>query len=338
MSDSDYRVIRNAHLPRLDNTPEPLTQAYGVLCFAATPPSTDVPQLQIAMPLLAGNTATELWLGDVPLATETIDGIRYRRSDDLVFGVIELADGAHAGPLQLATEAAYRRIFALLDGLGMAHVYRFWNYIPQINTEIRGLERYRQFNLGRQDAYLASGRTVSGQLPAACALGVSDGPLQIAFLAGKAAGEAVENPRQISAYDYPKDYGPRSPTFSRACLLRLPEGEALFVSGTASIVGHRTLHAGDATAQTRETLANVEAVIMEANRQLQGRHFDPAQLHYRVYVRDAADLPAIQAELRRLTGRAPEAVFLQADICRSDLLLEIETTAYSRPLIVTDRQ
>jgi hypothetical protein len=74
-------------------------------------------------------------------------------------------------------------------------------------------------------------------------------------------------------------------------------------------------------------MANIEAVLTEANRLTGQSAFDPARLHYRVYVRRAADLAKIRAELSRHVGDALDAVYLQADVCRSDLLLEIEATA-----------
>lgn len=199
--------------------------------------------------------------------------------------------------------------------------------MADINGSSHGLERYRQFNLGRQNAFLACGREVMGNVPAACALGSAQGPLTIAFLVGRTPPLAIENPRQISAYQYPQRYGPRSPSFSRASLVRLGQDEVLFVSGTASIVGHETLHPADVVAQTRETLVNIKAVISEANRQASQPKFDLGSLFYRVYVRHVADMSAIRSEMERAIGAAFKVIFLQADICREDLLLEIEATA-----------
>ncbi|MBU1689828.1 MAG: hypothetical protein KKD65_03705, partial [Gammaproteobacteria bacterium] len=255
---------------------------------------------------------------------------------DVLFGVVTLSEtmfeaGADKTPLQQATESAYRQIFALLDELHYPYLFRFWNYIADINTRSFGLERYLQFNLGRQDAFLAHGRDVVGNVPAACALGSAHGPLTIAFLAGRVAPLNIENPRQISAYQYPQQYGPRSPTFSRASLVRLGHDEVLFISGTASIVGHATLHPADVVAQTRETMTNIKAVLAEANRLASRPGFDLSSLHYKVYVRNPADLAQIRAELAHCVGDALKAVYLQADVCRQDLLLEIEATA-TRPL------
>jgi enamine deaminase RidA (YjgF/YER057c/UK114 family) len=101
----------------------------------------------------------------------------------------------------------------------------------------------------------------------------------------------------------------------------------LFISGTASIVGHQTIHAGDTAAQTRETITNIEALLDEANRVTGTEAFTLDALACKVYVRHAVDLPLIQAEVRATLGTASRAVYLQAEICRRDLLVEIEATA-----------
>jgi chorismate lyase / 3-hydroxybenzoate synthase len=309
----------------------------GALCFSAdaldNPPLTDIeiPCLRVPMPRLDTTDASfEVWYGSGPLTGGQCGEIRYRHDDELLFGAIALPEtlfeaGADKTPLQQATESAYRQVFELLVTQNFPHLFRVWNYIADINTASFGLERYQQFNLGRQDAFMACGRDMAGNVPAACALGLARGPLTIAFLAGRAAPLCIENPRQISAYQYPQQYGPRSPTFSRATRVNLMQGEVLFVSGTASIVGHASLHPDDVVAQTRETMNNIVAVLAEANRQ--SGPFDLASLNYKVYVRDPADLEAIRDELARYAGCPLKAVFLKADVCRQDLLLEIEATA-----------
>jgi enamine deaminase RidA (YjgF/YER057c/UK114 family) len=147
------------------------------------------------------------------------------------------------------------------------------------------------------------------------------------FLAGRTPPVAIENPRQVSAYRYPADYGPRSPTFSRAALARLPGQELLFVSGTASIVGHQTMHVGDVAGQTRETVANIAAVLAEANRASLTQAYDLGELSYRAYLRHAEDLPRVRALLDELLGPRAAVVYVQADICRADLLMEVEAMA-----------
>ncbi|MDE2051437.1 MAG: hypothetical protein KGJ72_10515, partial [Gammaproteobacteria bacterium] len=228
-------------------------------------------------------------------------------------------------PLEVATDLAYREMYATLTALDSPHLVRVWNYIPDINLETHGLERYRQFNTARQEASLACGRAVAGAVPAASALGAAAAsPLTIYFLASRRAPAFIENPRQVSAYRYPAQYGPRSPAFSRATVLGEGAEATLFVSGTASIVGHRTLHAGDPAAQTRETLVNIEALLAEAERRCGTGALRLETLAYKVYVREPKDLQVIRAQLETSLGRAAALLYLKADICRRDLAVEIE--------------
>ncbi len=300
--------------------------------------SDEWPLQSVLAPLLGSSHAglREIWQCDQPGLSGAAEGLRWRRCGPLLYGVIELDEADFPAPsgssaLQEASAEAYRRIFRLLDAQGLPHLWRVWNYIAGITTETDGLERYRQFNIGRQDSFLEFRRGATGNVPAACALGVAAGPLSIAFMAGAHPAVPVENPRQVSAYNYPAEYGPRSPTFSRAVLVDLPGQEFLFISGTASIVGHQTVHPGDVAGQCRESLANVAAVVDEANRLARSAAFSLADLSYRIYVRHAADFALVRDTLLPLIGAAVEIVFVQADICRNDLLIEIEAFA-SHPL------
>jgi enamine deaminase RidA (YjgF/YER057c/UK114 family) len=278
-----------------------------------------------------GDSICEVWRGNGQLTQGQSGAIHYRHDDSVLFGVMAISEATFAAdtgktPLQQATESAYHHVFKLLDTLRYPYLLRFWNYIADINSHSFGLERYHQFNLGRQDAFLAHGRDLTGNVPAACALGSAQGPLTIGFLAGRVAPLNIENPRQVSASEYPRQYGPRSPTFSRATLVRQGDDEVLFVSGTASIVGHASMHPTDVVAQTRETMVNIKAVLAEANRLASRPGFDLSSLHYKVYVRNPADLEQIRTELKQCVGDTLTAVYLQADVCRRELLLEIEAT------------
>lgn len=300
-------------------------------------PGVSWPEQWLAAPLLGAAPdfpsagGRECWTAAGPLQSGMAEGIAWRRQGELLYGVISLDEadfaGAPGSALQAASESAYRRIFRLLEAQGLPHLWRAWNYLAHINQETAGLERYRQFNIGRQEAFMAHGRGLGQQMPAACALGFAGGPLSVAFLAGAQAATPIENPRQVSAYDYPAEYGPRSPSFSRAVLACPPGQELLLISGTASILGHRTVHPDDLLAQCDETLANIAVLLAEANRLSRGRPYGLADLDYRVYLRRAEDFPRLRARLEAALGPEVAWVCLQADICRADLLLEIEAQA-----------
>lgn len=265
-----------------------------------------------------------------PLISGSERAVHYRHSDDLLFGSLIIAESAidarsESEALLRATEIAYQEIFEVLQETGQRHLLRIWNYLPKINAQADGDERYRHFNSARQMAFRNSGRAIMGTVPAASALGSPSGsPICIYFLAARRPPKTIENPRQTSAYHYPPKFGRHSPIFSRACIWHGPGGGRLFISGTASIVGHETLHRGDVIAQTRETLVNIEALIEEANRIVGTSRFCLKDLKLKVYVRNAADLPAIETTLSGLIGSAASIVYLQADVCREDLLVEIE--------------
>lgn len=284
------------------------------------------PLARVSMPLLLGRSAViERWRTAGAVRAGSHATARYAHSGEFLFGSLQLIEDSHAAghtALERATQRAYREIHATLEATGFAHLLRVWNYIPDINLETHGTERYRQFNSARQEALMSCGRDIRGHVPAASALGSTGGPLSIYFLAGRVAPAFIENPRQVSAYHYPAQYGPRAPSFSRATLVR-HRAATLFISGTSSILGHRTLHEGDPGAQTRETLSNIEALLGEANR-LRAGTFRLDSLTYKIYVRRPEDLPLIRAEIDSAVGARAPRVYLRADICRRDLSMEIE--------------
>jgi chorismate lyase/3-hydroxybenzoate synthase len=143
-------------------------------------------------------------------------------------------------------------------------------------------------------------------------------------MASRQAGQPIENPRQTSAYCYPPRYGRQSPTFSRATVAGEGHDATLFVSGTASIVGHETLHEGDVRAQTHETLANIESLLAQVKATRPDLHWSLPDLQLKTYVRDPADLLAVREVILQRLGADAPGHFLQATVCRPDLLVEIE--------------
>ena len=319
------------YLPLAARGMAPWEGVLGIVTFDDKPAGLgmDVPVAEINTPVLGGSTdICEVWRSQGHVESGQRARVRYRRDEHVLFGCIAVPEidmiPVNRSALHEATEQAYREIFSVLDSVGYGHLLRVWNYLPEINVDTFGTERYWQFNKARRDALIACGRGVTGNVPAACALGSAIGsPLVIYFLASKAAPIAIENPRQISACAYPPQYGPR-PVFARASVLQQSSATMLFISGTASIVGHETYHVGNVAAQTRESLINIEALLGEANRVAGAARFALGELAYKVYVRHSKDFPVIQGQLSAAVGSSAQIVYLKADICRHDLLVEIE--------------
>ena len=303
----------------------------GIALFAATPPEFEdheVPIAFVATPPLGPLPAVaEVWRAPGPFRFGQLGPVRYRSNHQLLFGCLSLRESADLG---IATARAYEYLFQCIDTVGFPHLLRVWNYLPEINSVTHGTERYRQFNAARQQAFLASHRPTTGNVPAACALGsVSGSELTVYFLSSQQPGLSLENPRQIAAYHYPPQYGAISPTFCRATLVR--SQPLLLVSGTASIVGHNTMHVGDVIEQTRESVANIRALAAEANSRCDTQPMVPERLLYKVYLRHAHHLAAVTQELRSLLGPHVSALFLQAEVCREQLLVEIEAVSRAQP-------
>jgi enamine deaminase RidA (YjgF/YER057c/UK114 family) len=282
--------------------------------------------------LAPAGTWADAWVADGELVHRQHGCVRYTSNGEWLHGVAEVDDAVTDGGLRVATYRAYADLFEVLARSDSRHLLRLWNYITDINLVTGGSERYREFNAGRQQAFIEAERCAFEGSPAACALGTRTGPLRVYFLAGRRPPLAIENPRQVSAYRYPQTYGPRSPSFSRAALADVGGGrQALFISGTASIVGHETVHVGDVRRQTQESLANI-AVLREIAAQRAGASFDADRLRYTVYVRRRDDLDAVRSEFESVVGAhsraASEALYLHADICRAALLVEIEAHGF----------
>src|SRR5690606_32396173 len=162
------------------------------------------------------------------------------------------------------------------------------NHLDDINQGAGDTERYRQFCVGRGQAMVQAG---PGGYPSATAVGrhESDHLLQVFWLAGREPGLAVETPRQVSAYHYPRVHGPVSPGFSRAMVTA---DRTLFISGTASIVGHISRHHGDAQAQFDEIMRNIGTLRTAANHAPGG-----SPDLFKVYLRDPALAAGIAAQL-----------------------------------------
>jgi chorismate lyase/3-hydroxybenzoate synthase len=151
------------------------------------------------------------------------------------------------------------------------------------------------------------------------------GPLKIHFLAARQPGTHVENPRQVSAYEYPLIYGPRSPSFARASLRPSISGSHLLIAGTASVVGHVSVHIGDPHQQTLEIMQNLNALLTHTE-QLHGitRGQWYGQALFKVYIRHPEHVAMIRDILQEQLPSHTQVLYLQGEMCRSELLLEVE--------------
>lgn len=256
----------------------------------------------------------ELWRSSLPV----VRGGGFCWNGVVLFGTAS----ARGADTEEMTERLYLEIQRASRTAGYPHLLRVWNYIGGINEPERGLERYRRFCVGRHAALTRLGYARE-LFPAASAVGMRGAGVVVHFLASRAPGVQVENPRQVAAYDYPVEYGPRSPSFSRATVAQW-EGETLILlAGTSSVVGHETRHAGSVEAQLDETLRNVEEIAATAAARVGRSATLDDMAVVKTYLRSPSDYELVRS---RLSARLPRArhLVLEADICRRELLIEIE--------------
>lgn len=286
-------------------------------------PDGDPRRLRLPLARLHGPEA-EAWTGSRPVRETGSDGgLHWAHDGEYLFAHLTVS----ADEVVTASEDVYWRLERLVVHHGFPYWLRTWNFLSDINAGEGDAERYRQFCVGRGHA-LAARADFERHLPAATAIGSDGGGLTVAVLAGRSPGLALENPRQVSAFRYPRQYGPRSPSFTRALLLRgaAGEGARLLVSGTASIVGHATRHVGAVLEQLDEAAANVEALLRHAA----VSHFpevgEPLWMpeSFKLYLRDAAEAAAVRARFEQRLAQGVPWVLLRGDICRADLLVELE--------------
>jgi chorismate lyase / 3-hydroxybenzoate synthase len=202
------------------------------------------------------------------------------------------------------------------------HPVRVWNFVPSIHSQLGAGDRYMAFNAGRFAAFSESLGAEPASIPTASAVGIDRETLWVHVLAADEPGRPVENPRQAPAYRYSRRYGVRPPCFARATRLE----STLFIGGTASITGEDSRHIADIAAQTQETLSNLRSLIATALDIPESCALKTLR-DARVHVTNASYAPIVRDALEPLLLADTNLEFVQADLCRKELLVEIEGIA-----------
>jgi enamine deaminase RidA (YjgF/YER057c/UK114 family) len=202
------------------------------------------------------------------------------------------------------------------EGFQFNDVLRTWCYLDHL------LEWYDTFNLERTAFFEAHG-VFDKLVPASTGIGAANAwgaALAVDLLAvrpknGKMTIEAAASPLQDSATDY-------GSSFSRAVELNLATHRALYISGTASIDRNgNTLYQDEPKMQIAETMRVIEALLRS-----RGMGWDDL-FRGIVYYKDMNSLPVFEAYCRENKIADFPLAISHADICRDDLLFEIELDA-----------
>jgi len=259
-------------------------------------------------------------------------GWRYSTLRFDIDGIDQLAEAQ----LEDAVRSAYSEIGRELS-LRRRHPIRFWNFLPGIQAPaVTAPERYMLFNRGRLrgfESWFVEGQALYSSFPAASSIGTGGSALIIHCLAAPDPGWHVENPRQTPAYRYSARYGPVPPSFARATVASAPDGgDRALVAGTASVLGEETAHHDDLEAQTAETVRNMASIVRTSLGPVHGLDgsLDDCLDRFenlRVHLARAEDMSRVSPVLESRFRNVADIEFCQAELCRSDLLVEVEGVA-----------
>jgi chorismate lyase / 3-hydroxybenzoate synthase len=275
-------------------------------------------------------------------AHAALSALHMGSAEGVTHATVSILDAAQlpAAALEQAVALAYQALAAALTQAN-CHPVRFWNFIPGIHGAMdiedgaHPRDRYMVFNAGRFAAFAStygSPAAFSRSLPTASAVGVREGPLVIHALGLEESGRPLENPRQVPAYSYSRRYGPLPPCFARATLARAPREERpwLLVGGTASILGEDSAHMRDPRRQATETFENLARLVEAGRASAQSTdHGDPlaAFRELRVYIVREEDADLLREMVQQRFPADTRVEYAQADLCRQELLVEIEGLA-----------
>ncbi len=250
-----------------------------------------------------------------------------------------LGDETHFDNARESGITAFKMMAGILEqeNLSFNNIVRQWNYIGNILEIKDGYQNYQIFNEVRSEFY-SKYRTVTG-FPSATGIGMKSGGVYIDFCAIDIKKDLkiipVNNPNQVNAYQYSQKVlkgliwkgksVKNTPKFERALLISNSHIKTLFVSGTASIIGQETIGKDDVAEQTLVTIENISRLTDRTYlSQLTGQELSNLKcIFIRVYVKDQKDFDKVRNICREHFPGVP-SIYIEADICRDELLVEIE--------------
>lgn len=266
-----------------------------------------------------------------------------RHEDYLTIDGEEVISAGLAADLRLDIGKQAEQIFVrvaeilLAENLGTSDIVRQWNYIEQITRMDDTGQHYQLFNDARSAFYNAC-KWKNGY-PAATGIGTQTGGVTVVFDALRDSAhrsKAIDNPLQISAHAYSQqvlinntEAHKTTPKFERA---RFVQGatQGVYISGTAAIRGEDSCRQ-DAVGQTALTMENIDYLTSSENLVRHGVE-SPADMEYaimRAYLKHKADMPKAREWINENYPDV-DMLFLWADICREELLIEIEGMAIEK--------
>lgn len=279
------------------------------------------------------------------LSFKTLAGVRYALIDSKGENLL-LTEGILPSSLDIPMKSQALEVFDKLGSIlneehfKISSIDRQWNYIEDIVGEKdKGLQNYQQLNDARSIFY--SKTDWPNGYPAATGIGTQKGGIMVEIDASSSDDLIIipiDNKLQVAAHAYSsdvlvgKDQKKTTPKFERAKAVLKRENGVLsdamvYVSGTAAIRGEESLTDAGIEKQTIITLENIEYLISKSTL-LQNNIVLDKELFvstFRIYLKHAENLDSAK---KIIETRYPttKALYVLSDVCRDELLIEIEGT------------
>lgn len=287
----------------------------------------------ISQPPLNGGLAMEVH----SYRADAGDHIVYGYEHDLPYVVLKNRDGRFlfAGGFRgnvpdkdmlFQAKDVFRMIGDVLqkEDFPQSSIIRQWNYMEQITGFDGEDQHYQIFNNARSEFY---GQTEWSQgYPAATGIGMNSGGVTVdldaaVFTRPECYATPIDNKLQIAAHAYSEEVlavahkKKTTPKFERAKSMTFDGRPLIYISGTAAIRGEESLTDSGLEHQLHITLGNIS--------QLTGQ--TPLRM-LRVYLKDESLYEKAHQLLQDYKLNIP-ILYVLADVCREELLIEIEGIA-----------
>ena len=211
-------------------------------------------------------------------------------------------------------------------------IIRMWNYIGNIlgltNINNKFIQNYQLLNNIRYENFK---KNLVQQFPASTGIRMDAPGLIVRTITMKENASItiipIDNKYQTNAFDYSDeilvgDGQKHPPLFERALLIKKPNSEELYISGTASIIGQNSKGINDILIQTKTTLTNIETLIEQA-KMISLRETEFKIKEFIVYIKKSTDFQIVKKIVEETLKDVP-IIYTQADVCRNELLVEME--------------
>lgn len=309
----------------------------------------------VAQPVLGDSTyAVEVhYLRNTPVNMD----ITYKIFEDVQYQVIDsddrksvLIEGVKSDlsySIRKQSDEIFRKIEMILlnENMLIEDIVRQWNYIGRITAIENDIQNYQAFNDARSIFYNKADWSKYGY-PAATGIGMDCAGVIVELIATQHKNDAIriapiDNPLQIAAHQYSQQVligknderlcSKSTPKFERAKAVSCEHGYTCFVSGTAAIRGEDSLTGKSCALQTDMTIENIELLISGENLKRYGmtvRQAVPMDFA-RVYIKNSNEYKETFERVNDKWKKV-KALYVKADVCRDELLVEIEGMASSR--------